>query len=144
MRSLPHFDPDLEAQPPKTVDRFRQACAQAEALLVAVPEYAFGIPGTFKNALDWTVGSGALYRKPVAILSVAPPGRGAHVRQALEHVLAALDCDVSWHHVPIHPSLVGDGEVREKRVIRDLGEVVEALAARRHARSDGADPALSA
>ena len=53
-------------------------------MLLAVPEYAFGIPGSFKNALDWTVGGGSLYRKPVAVLSVAPPGRGEQVRQALE------------------------------------------------------------
>jgi chromate reductase, NAD(P)H dehydrogenase (quinone) len=46
-------------------------------VLLAVPEYAFGIPGAFKNALDWTVGGGSLFRKPVALLDVAPPGRGA-------------------------------------------------------------------
>jgi chromate reductase, NAD(P)H dehydrogenase (quinone) len=143
-RRLPHFDPDLEAHAPETVERFRTSCLRAEAVLFAVPEYAFGIPGTFKNALDWTVGSGALYRKPVAVLSVALPERGAHVRQALELVLTALDCDVSWHHVPLHPSLLDDGEIRDGRVIRELAGVVEALAARRHVRTDGAEPVLSA
>ncbi len=144
--SLPHFSPDLEAYPPDAVERLRAACLGAEAVLLAVPEYAFGIPGAFKNALDWTVGSGALYRKPVAVLSVAPSGRGGHVRRALELVLRALDCDVSWHHVPIHRSLLDDGEIREERVVRELAQVVEALNARRHARarSDGAEPALSA
>jgi chromate reductase, NAD(P)H dehydrogenase (quinone) len=143
-RGLPHFDPDLEAHPPESVERFRTACLQAEAVLFAVPEYVFGIPGTFKNALDWTVGGGALYRKPVAVLSVALPGRGAQARRALQLVLTALDCDVSWHHVPIHPSLLDDGEIRDGRVIRELVQVVETLEARRHARSDGAEPALSA
>jgi len=142
--SLPHFNPDLEAYPPDAVERFRATCVEAEAVLLAVPEYAFGIPGAFKNALDWTVGSGALYRKPVAVLSVAPSGRGGHVRRALELVLRALDCDVSWHHVPIHRSLLDDGEIREERVVRELAHVVEALNARRRARSDGAEPALSA
>jgi chromate reductase len=143
-RGLPHFDPDLEAHPPESVERFRTRCLAAEAVLFAVPEYAFGIPGTFKNTLDWTVGSGAVYRKPAAVLSVAPPGRGAHVRQALELVLTALDCDVSWHHVPVHPSRLADGEIRNGPVVHELAQVVEALAARRHARSDGAEPALSA
>jgi chromate reductase, NAD(P)H dehydrogenase (quinone) len=142
-RGLPHFDPDLEAQPPESVQRFRTSCLRAEAVLLAVPEYAFGIPGAFKNALDWTVGSGALYRKPLAVLSVAPSGRGAHVRRALEGVLTALDCDVSWHHVPIHPSLLDGGEIREASIVQELAWVIEELAARRHRRSEGAEPVLS-
>ncbi len=45
LRRLPHFDPDLEPTPPDPVVRFRQECERAAALLLAVPEYAFGIPG---------------------------------------------------------------------------------------------------
>ena len=59
VRALPHFDPALEEAPPEAVVRFRAACESAAGVLVAVPEYAFGIPGAFKNALDWTVGSGS-------------------------------------------------------------------------------------
>jgi NAD(P)H-dependent FMN reductase len=129
-RGLPHFNPDLEIQPPEAVQRFRGVCENAGAVLLAVPEYAFGIPGTLKNALDWTVGSGAIYRKPVAVLSVAPAGRAAHVRRALELVFTALDCDVSWHHVPIHPSLLQRGEIHAKSITDDLVRVVEALARR--------------
>src|SRR5262245_35885591 len=81
VRELPPFDPDLEASPPLVVVRFRAACEAAAGVLFAVPEYAFGIPGAFKNALDWTVGSGSLYRKHVALLNVAPPGRGARARE---------------------------------------------------------------
>jgi NAD(P)H-dependent FMN reductase len=139
---LPHFDPDLEANPPRSVLRFRASCLRAEAVLFAVPEYAFGIPGTFKNALDWTVGSNVLYRKPVAVLSVAPRGRGTRVREALQLVFTALDCDVSWHHVPIHPSLLDDGEIRDDQVVRELAAVTQALAARADDRSEGAEPAL--
>ena len=101
VRRLPHFDPDLEAAAPEEVLRFRAACEVAEGLLIAVPEYAFGIPGAFKNALDWTVGSGSLYRKPVAVLDVAPPGRGEQARQALDRVLEALDADFAHYAVPV-------------------------------------------
>ena len=131
IRALPHFDADLEHEPPETVRRFREACEGAGAVLLAVPEYAFGIPGAFKNALDWTVGSGALYRKPVALLSVAPPGRGADVRRALERVFAAVDCDVSFHSVPIvRADLERDGELRDPVIATRLLHVVEALATR--------------
>jgi len=142
--SLPHFNPDLEAYPPESVERLRTSLTLADAVLLAVPEYAFGIPGAFKNALDWTVGSVALNRKPVAVLSVAQTGRGSHTRRALELVLTAFDCQVSWHHVPIHASLLADGEIQDDRVIRELAHVVDALSARRHGHSDGAEPALSA
>ena len=142
-RGLPPFDPDLEADPPTNVQHFRATCVQAEAVLFAVPEYAFGIPGAFKNVLDWTVGSGALYRKPVAVLSVAPSGRGAQVRRALELVLTALDCSASWHHIPIHPSRLDDGEIHDGDIVGEFA-MVEALARRRQHRSDGAESALSA
>jgi NAD(P)H-dependent FMN reductase len=54
VRTLPQFDPDLEPAPPASVVEVRAACDGALAALLAVPEYAFGIPGAFKNALDWT------------------------------------------------------------------------------------------
>ena len=95
VRRLPHFDPDLEAAPPPVVGEFRSECERAVAVLLAVPEYAFGIPGAFKNALDWTVGSGSLYDKPVGVLDVALPGRGEHARRALDHVLEAVGARVT-------------------------------------------------
>ena len=102
--------------------------------MFAVPEYAFGIPGAFKNALDWTVGSGSLYRKPVAVLSVAPPGRGAHVHEALRLVLRALDADVGHHRVPVAGSdLAVHGEVGDRRILGELAGIVRALAHRARA-----------
>jgi NAD(P)H-dependent FMN reductase len=125
VRELPHFDPDLEAAPPESVLRFRAACAAASGLLLAVPEYAFGIPGAFKNALDWTVGSGALYRKPVALLDVAPRGRGAHVREALDHVLNALDAEVAHYSVPVSRfDRSATGEICVDRILDPLRAVV--------------------
>ncbi|SRR6266511_2958175 len=130
-RALPHFDPDLEPFPPEPVLRFRQACADASGVLLAVPEYAFGIPGWFKNALDWTVGSGSLYRKPVALLHVAPPGRGAHVREALDHVLRAHNADVTHHTVPVaQRDRDANGEISDARIVEPLRTVVAELAHR--------------
>jgi len=71
VRELPHFDPDLEIEPTEAVLRFRAACEASAGVLLAVPEYTFGVPGAFKNALDWTVRSGSLYRKPITLLNVA-------------------------------------------------------------------------
>ena len=65
---LPHFNPDLEAgELPCGVAELRAAVNAADALLVSAPEYARGIPGSFKNALDWLVGDTEFAGKPVAI-----------------------------------------------------------------------------
>ena len=100
-------------------------------MLLAVPEYAFGIPGAFKNALDWTVGGGCLYRKPVAIIELAPPGRGAHVRRALDEVLTALDADVAHYPVPVgRHDRDASGDIANPAVLEQLEAVVAELAQR--------------
>lgn len=55
--ALPHFNPDLEAGAlPDAVRALRERVGAADGLLISCPEYARGIPGSFKNALDWLVG----------------------------------------------------------------------------------------
>lgn len=131
VRELPHFDPDLEPAPPAAVLRFRAACEDARGVLLAVPEYAFGIPGSLKNALDWTVGAGSLYRKPVTLLKVAPLGRGERGQDALALVMQALDADVVRAAVPVGASHMDEhGEIREPGIVEALRHVVVELAGR--------------
>jgi NAD(P)H-dependent FMN reductase len=131
VRGLPPFDPDVEAEPPEAVVRFRHSCAAASGVLLAVPEYTFGVPGWFKNALDWAVGSGSLYRKPVTVLKVSPPGRGDHVRTALELALRAHGADTVHRSVAVfRRDLDASGEIRDPRIAGELGSVVLELARR--------------
>jgi chromate reductase, NAD(P)H dehydrogenase (quinone) len=130
VRTLPHFDPDLEPDPPASVVEFRAACDGAAAVLLAVPEYAFGIPGAFKNALDWTVGSGSLYNKHVVVLDVAPAGRGAHAREALDHVLKATGAHVRRHTIAVAAEDRDEhGEISDPAVTGQLRVVVAELVA---------------
>ena len=64
--------------------------AAADAVLFCTPEYAGALPGSFKNLLDWTVGGGEMYGKPVAWINVAPEGRGANADASLRTVLGYL------------------------------------------------------
>lgn len=73
---LRHFRPDIEGD--EHVDSLRRAVTEADAVLIATPEYAGGMPGALKNALDWLVGSGELYGKPVVIISAAPSAERGH------------------------------------------------------------------
>jgi len=83
---LPYFSPDAEAD--DHVHALREAIAAADSVWIATPEYAGGMPGSLKNALDWLVGSGELYGKRVVVLSAAPSDqRGANARRWVEEVV---------------------------------------------------------
>lgn len=86
---LPHFNPDLDGDaPPAPVRDLRARVQGADALLVCSPEYAHGVPGSLKNALDWMVGSGELMAKPVGLVNAAP--RGWHAQASLTETLTVM------------------------------------------------------
>lgn len=86
---MPHFSPGLEDT--AAVTRFKSALRQADAVVICTPEYAFGVPGTLKNALDWTVATGELNDKPVAAISASPLNTGGgHALASLLLTLTAL------------------------------------------------------
>ena len=96
---LPPFNPDLD-DPGDAVRDWRARIDAADAVVIASPEYAGSLAGVVKNALDWIVGSGELYRKPVGLVSAGTSG-GYHARRALvqtltwqgAHVVASLGID---------------------------------------------------
>ena len=97
LRTLPHFDPDLDATPPAEVVAWRKALAGSDAVLIAAPEYAHSLPGALKNGIDWTVGSGEFYRKVVAVTASVPhPERGRRGLDALTQTLRAVDAMIVW------------------------------------------------
>lgn len=67
---LPHFNPDLEGREAESVLEWRRQLRDADGVLIACPEYAHGLPGAFKNALDWVVASGEFVNKPVALVNL--------------------------------------------------------------------------
>jgi len=88
---LPHFNPDLDLEGeagPAAVADFRANLRESDAVLISSPEYAHGVPGTLKNALDWTVGSGEFVDKPVALINASP--RSMHGQASLTETLAVM------------------------------------------------------
>src|SRR5688572_21775573 len=54
LTDIPFYNADVEQRGfPTPVERFRQVAATADALIFAVPEYNFSVPGVLKNALEW-------------------------------------------------------------------------------------------
>lgn len=79
LHDLPFYNADVEAQgDPEEVTRFKNAIAEADALLIATPQYNRSVPGVLKNAIDWASrrpregGDSVLAGKPVAIVGVTP------------------------------------------------------------------------
>jgi chromate reductase, NAD(P)H dehydrogenase (quinone) len=85
---LPLFNPDLEPSPPHPVLEFRKAIRCADALLIASPEYAHGISGVMKNALDWLVSYEDTINKPIALINTSP--RAHHAYDSLREVLRTM------------------------------------------------------
>jgi chromate reductase, NAD(P)H dehydrogenase (quinone) len=100
--SIPPLNPDRGDDPGEAVLAFRAQLGAADAVLIAAPEYAGAIAGVVKNALDWIVGSGDLYGKPVALLSAGTSG-GVFARRDLvrtlswqgAHVVASLGIEAA-------------------------------------------------
>ena len=94
--SLPYYSPELDGGSlPDSVQDLRSVLAAADGVLICTPEYAYGIPGSLKNALDWLVSSGELWRKPVAVLSASPSALGGEKAHAsLVLTLNALEAQV--------------------------------------------------
>ena len=95
LAALPAFNPDIEqgSDPlPPPVTRWRAALASADAVLFSSPEYAHGIPGALKNALDWAVGGSEIVGKPVGVLSASAASRFVHPQ--LVEVLTVMSARV--------------------------------------------------
>jgi len=93
LATIPPFNQDLDTDtPPNPVRRLRAALDTCDALVISSPEYAHGVPGVLKNALDWVVGSGELIDKPVALINAS--ARATHAWHALVEILTTMSARV--------------------------------------------------
>ena len=129
---LPAFVPGDDAAPHPAVTDLRSTLAAADAVVFSTPEYAGTLPGSIKNALDWLVGSGELYGKPVAWITVGAPGRGEGAERTLALVLGYVGAEVveaACARIPVGRDLIdADGTVHDPDVRAGLGARLAALA----------------
>jgi len=93
IRNLPFFNSDLEGDRlPAEVARFRTVIGIADGLLISSPEYARGVSGVMKNALDWLVGSHEFPGKPVALINTSP--RATHAPASLTLTLETMSAQL--------------------------------------------------
>ena len=84
---IPPFHPEKVDDPAAVVAQLRRLLESCDAVLLAAPEYAGGVAGSTKNALDWLVGSGSLYHRTVGVLSAGTTG-GKHAIEQLVRTLS--------------------------------------------------------
>ncbi|PUZ24358.1 NAD(P)H-dependent FMN reductase [Chitinophaga costaii] len=117
---LPHFNPDEDTEPgmePPAITAFRKTLRAADAILICSPEYAFGVPGVLKDAIDWTVSSMEFYRKPVALITASTSGHKAHA--SLLDTLLVIDARITEDTQLVVPAV--KTKVNQNYQITDAG-----------------------
>ncbi len=90
---IPLFQPDNppDSAAPDAVAALRQAISAADAVVFSAPEYAHGLPGALKNALDWLVSGIEFTHKPVVLFNAS--ARSVYAQAALREVLITMGAD---------------------------------------------------
>ncbi|QKJ30099.1 NAD(P)H-dependent oxidoreductase [Mucilaginibacter mali] len=130
MGDLPHFIPAAEDEAfPKAVQSLHNQLDEADAVIICTPEYAFGLPGSLKNLLDWTVATGNFVDKPVAVITASSQGSYAH--PSLLTTLGALSANIvddATLLIPfIRAKMDTNGNITDEATERELHTVIDNL-----------------
>jgi chromate reductase len=134
LANLPVFNPDddIEDKPkPEPVETLRTLIDASDALVIAAPEYAHGLPGALKNALDWLVASETFAGKPIALINTSP--RAFHAQASLREILTTMAARLipeAFASVSLTgKALTADDILADTACARRLTESLEALIA---------------
>lgn len=128
--TLPHFNPDHDNDNPgETFNQFRSLIQQADAVIICSPEYAFGVPGVLKNALDWTVFSGSFNTKPTTVITASSVGNNAHASLLLTFkALGAVIPPNGEILIPFVRTKVSEqGEITDASILAAFEKLLEEL-----------------
>jgi chromate reductase, NAD(P)H dehydrogenase (quinone) len=129
LTGIPHFNPDLDNDtPPEAVAAFRKLIKDADGVLICTPEYAMGVPGSLKNALDWTVSSTVFSQKPTALITASSVGQKGHA--ALMETLLVIECAVpetSTLVIPFVKTKIKDNTISDTTTLAQVKDVINSL-----------------
>jgi chromate reductase, NAD(P)H dehydrogenase (quinone) len=128
--TLPHFSTDYkEDDIPEAVAQFRKAIEEADSVLICTPEYAHGVPGSLKNAIDWTVGTNEFSNKTTCLITASTNGQYGH-KALLEtlQVLEAKNIDELQMIVPfIQTKVNNEAGIIDKQLKADIEKLISKL-----------------
>lgn len=124
---LPHFNPDLDGENvSEKVTDFRNRIRSSDGILICTPEYAMGVPGTLKNAIDWTVSSADFSQKPVALITASTSGEKAH--DSLLETLKVIEAEVADSTQLLisyaRSKISKDGKITDEKTLADVSELI--------------------
>ncbi|CAL1519517.1 NADPH-dependent FMN reductase [Chitinophaga sp. MM2321] len=132
LSDIPHFNPDLDNEnPPEQVAAFRRQLNAADGILICTPEYAIGVPGTLKNAIDWTVSSMEFSKKPVALITASTSGMKGH--QSLLGTLLIIEAKMTAATQlvisGIKTKVNNDCKITDTNTLNSVQQLIQSLAA---------------
>ena len=129
LTEIPHFNPDLDSgEPLKAVADFRKELNEAQGVLICTPEYAHGVPGSLKNAIDWTVSSMEFSHKPVALITASSDGKAAHhsLLQTLKVIEANIP-DSSQLLISFIKTKIKDDKIVDATTLKQVQDLIQSL-----------------
>lgn len=130
LTDIPHFNPDLDNEnPPLQVTSFRRQLREADGIIICTPEYAMGVPGTLKNAIDWTVSSMEFSRKPLAVITASLSGEKAHASLlgTLLLIEAQMTDDTQLLIQFIKTKVNGNGKITDNETFNNIKKLTQSL-----------------
>lgn len=124
---LPHFNPDLDNERlPESIHAFREEIKTADGILICTPEYVFSLPGSLKNALEWTVSTTIFSKKPVALITASASGEKA--QEELNLIMKTLEANFNDNTTLLIKGARGktdeNGNIKEEETKQNLKNVM--------------------
>lgn len=120
--TLPHFRPDLTDDAPASVKAFRAQIDAASGVLICTPEYVFSLPGSLKNALEWTVSTVVFSDKPVGLITASASGKMGHeeLKLVMKTIQASFNADTQLLVSSIKGKFDADGNLKHAETLENL------------------------
>lgn len=129
LSDLPQFNPDDDNERVAApVTTFREKLRAADGVLICTPEYAIGVPGSLKNAIDWTVSSMEFSKKPVALITASLSGERAH--QSLLGTLLIIESLMTANTqllIPFVKSKVNEQGITDKDTLDKVNQLIQSF-----------------
>lgn len=132
LSGLPAFNPDdNDGNVPKSVSDFRDQIRSAHGILICTPEYAHGVPGALKNAIDWTVSTNEFWKKPTALITASTDGRFGH--KALLETLRVIEAEnieeLNLLIQFIKTKIDENDKIKDEQTLKDIHHLMDNLIA---------------
>ena len=130
LSDIPHFNPDLDNEtPPEAVKNFRNQLKEVDGILICTPEYAMGVPGTLKNAIDWTVSSCEFSNKPTALITASSVGENGHesLMKTLKIIESKITDQTQLVISYVKTKVSKDNKITDSATLARVKELIEAF-----------------